>query len=419
MVTYKPGRLHRAFAPITGTLPLFTVNFGSYSVNDTGIHSIVINRGAQGRNVGHNPSTCEVSVTGRRDDFLTGSLLRVVIPTGVAGLIGGFVGAGAADILTRFRGRLGAIGIDDTGRKFTTTVTGSSYLTQMNYSPASFTPRAQQSLVSILRDMAKADEPIRGIDFNSQLGLTNIVQFQAGEPMLFQDGKDTYAADIGILLQERRDGSTRAWSHESRKANVLAALPFQWPLMRNQAIAPGHYEQANERPARRVQFEITNSAGGVATRTAEISNPTGELVETEKVDWSIFQTAALDNQLENEAYARVYGSSARLYTLPTVKVDMLALIKVASEYSKRIARQILLLEVGEPIFLSGDWPTRLRGVHFADGIKETITPDEWSFELSLIPHAAAVGSVSPDVPAKAWDSAIKAWNEETQEWDQI
>lgn len=419
MVTYKPGRLHRTFEPISGSLPLFTVNFGSYSVNDTGIHSIVINRGTQGRNVGHNPTTCEVSVTGRQDDFLTGSLLRVVMPTGVAGLIGGFVGAGGADIMTRFRGRLGAIGIEDTGRRFATTVTGSSYLTQMNYSPASFTPQAQQGLVSLLRDMTKADEPIRGINFNSQLGLTNIVHFQTGEPTLFKEGKDTYAADIGILLQERRDGSVRAWSHDSRRANVVAALPFQWPLMRNQAIAPGYYEQANERPARRVQFQITNSAGGVATRTAEISNPTGELVETEVVDWTIFQTTALENQLENEAYARVYGSSARLYTLPTVKVDMLALIKVASEYSKRIARQILTLEVGEPVFLSGDWPARLRGVHFADGITEKITPDEWTFKLSLIPHAAAVGSVSPEVPAKAWDSALKAWDEETERWDDV
>lgn len=420
MVTYNPGRLHRVFAPLTGTLPLFTVNFGAYSENDTQIMSIVINRGTTGRNVGHNPSTCEVTTKGRKDGFLTGSVLRVVMPTGVANTLANYLGGiGGADILSRYRGRLASIGIDDTGKRFTTDVAGSSYLTQMNYSPVHFTPIAGQSIVTLLRNMTQADEPLRGITFTSQVGVTNFVQHKTLDPMLYKDGIGPYAQDIGIQLQERRDGSTRAWSHIARQDFATSRISTQWPLMRSQAIAPGRYEQANERPAKRVEYTIVNSAGGTATRTAEIANPTGEIIETEKIDWTNWQVTALDNQLNFEAYARVYESSARLYTLPTVKIDLLLLIRQGTEYSKRIARQILMLEVGEPVYLSGDWPQRLRGVHFADGIKETIGPDEWSFELSLIPHAAAVGASSPDVPAKAWDSAINAWDEETHEWNEV
>ena len=417
MAVHKPGRLRRTLTPIIGTQWAFTMSAGSYAEADETIHSVTINRGVSGRNVGHNPSTCEISVSGRKDSFDTGRPLSFFMREDPASRLGAFLGLGGADIIDRFRGRLGVIGIEDTGKKFTTTVAGSSFLTQMNYSPASFTPGAGQNIGSILLDMTKANEPIRGIDFGTLIGVVNMVHYPQGERTLFRDGVGDYAADIGILLQERRDGSTLAYSHYTRYDLAAQRLATEWPLMRSQAIAPGEYSQQNERPAKKVEYTITNSAGGVATRVAEVANPTGELREVESIDWSKWQVSDVDNQLYREAYARVFESSARLFTLPTVKIDLLMLLR-GGEYSKRIARQILKLEVGEPVFLSGDWPPKLQGVHFAEGITETINSNEWSFELSLIPHAVAVGRSTPVVPARAWDSATAAWDEETREWDQ-
>src|SRR5699024_3701594 len=135
------------------------------------------------------------------------------------------------------------------------------------------------------------------------------------------------------------------------------------------------YEQPNERPAKVINYQIRNEQGQLATRTAEVENSSGENREVEEVDWSKWQVLDLDNQLSHEAYARVYESSARIYSIPTVRVDLLMLLRDGGQYALRIARQMLELEVGDPIFLSGDWPNALQGTHFADGIKETLKPD--------------------------------------------
>lgn len=417
MAIFRPLRLKRTLSPITGTQWAFSMTAGSFAEADDTIQSVVINRGVGGRNVGHNPTTCEIRVDGRKDGFITGNQMRMFLREDPANRLGDHLGAVGADIAMRFKGRLGRVGIDDTGKRFDSELSGSSFLTQMNYSPAGFVPTAQESLGAILLDMTKANEPVRGIDFGTFIGPVNIVNYAAGETARYREGVGTYAGDIGVLMQERRDGSTIAWSHFTRYDLAASRLLTEWPLMRSQAIAPGHYEQSNDRPAKRVEYTIRNEVGGLATRVAEVANPTGELRETESIDWSKWQVSTVDNQLYREAYARVFESSARLYSLPTVTIDLLMLLKHSGEYSKRIARQMLLLEVGEPVFLSGDWPPVLQGVHFADGIKETIGPNEWTLELSLIPHAVAVGRVSPDVPALAWDSATKAWDEESREWD--
>lgn len=417
MAIFRPLRLKRTLSPITGTQWSFSMTAGSFAEADDTIQSVVINRGVGGRNVGHNPTTCEIRVDGRKDGFITGNQMRMFLREDPANRLGDHLGAVGADIAMRFKGRLGRVGIDDTGKRFDSELSGSSFLTQMNYSPAGFVPTAQESLGAILLDMTKANEPVRGIDFGTFVGPVNISNYALGETTRYREGVGTYAGDIGVLMQERRDGSTRAWSHFTRYDLAATRLLTEWPLMRSQAIAPGHYEQSNDRPAKRVEYTIRNEVGGLATRVAEVANPTGELRETESIDWSKWQVSTVDNQLYREAYARVFESSARLYSLPTVTIDLLMLLKHSGEYSKRIARQMLLLEVGEPVFLSGDWPPVLQGVHFADGIKETIGPNEWTLELSLIPHAVAVGRVSPDVPARAWDSATKAWDEESREWD--
>lgn len=418
MATFRPKRLKRTLSPVTGTQWVFSMTAGTFAEADDTIQTIVINRGTSGRNVGHHPTTCEIRVDGRKDGFITGNQLRVFLRADPADRLGVFLGAAGTDLNMRFKGRLGSVGIDDTGKRFDSDLAGSSFLTQMNYSSAGFLANDQESVAAILLQMTHADEPPRGIEFTESVGTTNIVHYGESEWTMFKGGIDPYAADIGIMLQERRDGSTVAWSHYTRYDLAAARLLTEWPLMRSQAIAPGRYEQSNERPAKRVEYTIRNSAGGLATRVAEISNPTGEIRETETVDWSEWQVSVVDNLLYREAYARVFESSARLFTLPTVTIDLLMLIKQGGEYSKRIARQMLLLEVGEPVFLSGDWPPALQGVHFADGIKETIGPDEWMIELSLIPHAVAVGRTSPEVPARAWDSATKAWDEESREWNQ-
>lgn len=422
MAIFKPGRLRRVLTPIVGNAWLFALYTPAYGAYEDEIMSITINRGVDGRNVGSNPTTAEVSLKGRRDGFETGKTMRVFLREEPMAALGAYIGAGvnASNIAQRFEGRLGTVGIDDDGKRATTDIAGSSWITQMNYSPASFTPIKGQTLATILANMIKANEPLRGIVFKTNIGPVNILNWAEPGPMLFRDGVGKFAADIGMLLQERRNGQTWAVSHVQRNAAsaTQAVSPYMCPLMRAQGIAPARYEQPNERPAKRVAFKIINESGGPTVRTAEIANPGGELVETESVDWAQFQVTAVDNQLYREAYARVHDSSSRLYRIPKITVDILHLLKDGGEYSRYIVRQMLLLEAGEPVFLSGDWPERLQGAHFAEGITEEINSEEWKITLSLVPHLVATGYPSPAFKPRAWDSANYPWQDETREWNQ-
>lgn len=419
MATYKPGRLRRTLTPIIGTGSLFTFYTPELGVYENEITEVTVTRGTSGRNVGHHPNVLEVGLTGRRDTLVTGSQCRLFMREQQAADLAAFIGgATGSDIAFRFNGRLGAISIEDTGKRYSTTVAANSWLTQMNWSPAGMVPFAGQNIGSLLLALTHASEAPRGITFGTMLGDVNIVHFADGEYTLFKDGIGDLAEDIGVQIQERRDGTTLAWGHDARISLAASRAISEFPLMKNQAIAPARYEQPNERPAKRIEYKLYNATGGVATRSAEISNPTGELRETEQIDWTRWQSLGAGDQLYREALARVHESSARRYTVPTITVDILMLLRNGSSYARRIARQMLLLEVGEPVMFSGDWPAKLRGVHFAEGIKETITKDEWQIELSLVPHVVAVGATTPNVQPRAWDSFAYDWNTETRKWDE-
>jgi hypothetical protein len=84
---------------------------------------------------------------------------------------------------------------------------------------------------------------------------------------------------------------------------------------------------------------------------------------------------------------------------------------------RRPGTRLLVLEAGSPIYLSGDWHHQLQGIHFAVGITETITGAGWTLNLELAPSYHVVGSISPTVPARVWDSATYAWSAESRTWN--
>lgn len=420
MAAFKPGRLRRTLTPITGDRGLLTVATANYTVNDDDVHSVSIARGnTSGRNTGYHPTTAEISITGRRDSYDTGEHLRVLLQTGAAEALAAHLGISDYNqIRPRFMGRAGKIGIEDAGgNKFTSTVSGSGWLTQMHYSPHTFQPAHFAGVPGILRNMVDDGNAARNIDWSANLGDMGVRKYGAAEePITFKDGIGPFAEDIGIMVQERRDGTYRAWSHYSREDQAAAGLGVQFPLMRSQAIAPGTYEQANETPPRLVRYRLWNTDGQNVTREVELAHQTGQFREVEEIDWSAWEGRFGDSQLRREAYARARMSSDMLFTLPKITIDLLLLLRQNTGYSRTIARQALLLEAGEPVYLSGDWPPRIRGVHFAEGITETITPHSWVIELSLVPYPAVVGSTLPAVPPFGWDSGIWPWDDEPRPW---
>ncbi|MGO3555865.1 MAG: hypothetical protein ACTINZ_10865, partial [Microbacterium gubbeenense] len=224
-----------------------------------------------------------------------------------------------------------------------------------------------------------------------------------------------YATDLGILIRETRAGKTEAYPSEYRRDLAtgiqLATMPH---LTRGQTLRPAKWAQSNEQPGLRLNYSVTNDAGEVSVRTAEVLSNLG-LVITEDEDWSyVYGDDTLQTFLE--AYGRVQERSARHYRLESISVDLLHLITSPFSYHREQAGNLLALEAGDPIFLAGDWNDRIQGVHFAQQIKETITADEWRLDLSLYPIAQVLGTVSPPVPARVWDSMRHPWDTESRSW---
>lgn len=420
MAIYKPGRLRRTLNKIGLAVP----TFGFYceqlgTLYDDDIHSVVITRGKSGRGGGYNPTLLEISVRGKYSAAIAGKEGRFFIRDLQADPLGAVVGKTGATIARRFTGRVGQTTVEDTGKIYTTTIGAASWLAQMNYSTASFDPLVGHNLNTVIRGISHASDPNRGINM-VPVGTTEETISQPRDPVTFRDGIGPYAQDLGILLQETREGVTRILPTLWRIGDVKDRLATELPLIRSQAISPAVWEQLNESPGLKVDYTITNDTGGVATRTAETENTSGENRETQAVDWSFIQVPTVDNQLYREAYGRVFEANTRQFKIPSVTVDLLRLIGSDKPYHRQQAGQLLALEAGDPVFFSGDWPAELRGVQMAEGITETINSEQWTMELSLVPYAQALGDTpAPVVPGRVWDSMIGSWDQENRKWDEV
>lgn len=413
------SRLQRILEPIVGygtNIIAFTAtNIGNFNHSNT--QSITITRGANGKSSGYLPATVEATVTGRHDGFATGFPATVWLRDVHADRLADYVGVSVDDIRTRYTGRVGSVSIDDRGKRASTTVQAVSWMAQLAHSPVHTTPQAGELIGPLLERMAFMYDPVRGTDLEARVNGAQLQHHAAGDPMLYPDALSTLADDIGIVMQEQRDGSTVAWGHKHREWWAANRMGSQWPLMRHQALAPAKYEQLGERPAAPIDYTAWTTEGTKPTRSIEPPNHTGETVMRETRDWSRWRMGDGDNQLWRSAWSDAHSHSSTLYSLPSISVDLLLLLKLGTEYALKIAGQMLTLEAGDPVYLSGDWPGGLRGVHYAEGITERITPSEWRFDLSLIPHALGAGTPSPTVPPLAWDSFATAWDAETRTWD--
>lgn len=419
MAIYKPLRLARTLAPFAGSQSMFAMySEPTGTMLDSVIQSVSIHRGKNQRGGGSNPSTMEIVLKDRYAIALAGHNVRFMIRELPAAALAAHIGVTGPEIERRFTGRLGQTRIEDTGKKYTTTFLASSWVAQLQYAPQKHTPLAGDLVMSTIAALTRSGEPLRGMDVHLYGTSDSIASNQ--DPVTFRDGITRYAEDLGILLQETRDGRTRIFGHEWRMNDTASRVATELPLTRSQAISPAQWEQANERPASRIEFTITNAAGALATRVAEIDIPVTELRETVEIDWGYIKMVPVEGQLYREAYGQVFASNTRQFTVPSITVDMLLLIGSDKQYHRDQAGQMLRLEAGDPVFFSRDWPTPLQGVHFAEGITETITPTSWTIELSLLPYAQVVGdSAVLTIRPRVWDSAgTSVWDEQTQKWNE-
>lgn len=419
MATIQPKRLRRVLnrAGVTGSMfSAASTTLGT--LTDDEIHQIVIHRGKSDRGGGVHPSTLELETTGLRATPVHGENCKVQITAQSSSELASHLGApiAAADIAQRFNGRLAETHVEDTGKRFTTTFTASSWSSQYVYYRRKLAPVAGHTIDWYLNDILA----------NNYWNVPEFVgEFEyiakTEDPLTAAEAIDKYAASIGYLFQERRDGTSRVLTLAHREAHAMVRLAEDLPITRSQAISPAQWSRTSMQPSKWLWVSIINENGNLAEYRVERADYPG-FREQEDVDWSHIQvreTGFSGSQPWREAHAEVNSTSPTLFQVPSVTIDLLALIDSPKSYQRQQAAYLLRLQQGEPVFFSGDWPAWLRGVHFAEGINETITPESWEIELSLVPWQTVTGNViGPQVPARVWRSAISSWGEETKRWNE-
>lgn len=413
MAEYKPGRLARTLGKLA---PGSSFAFYSPTVGgkyDSDIVSVIMRRGKTGRGGGVHPSTMEISFTGGPVWVEgSGSNGRLFIRDDLAAALGARLGVAGPEIAKRFEGRLGQIDVEDTGRRLQTTYSASSWVSQLAVSPLTWSHPAGTSVKRVIQDLlhlnlSSPPEGIVGQMYSDDYDTLH----EPTEKITYSDAINKYTTDLGILVRVRRDGFLQGLPLEYRRLLTTNRLPLAVPITRSEAISPAKWTQRNEVPASDVSYYVTTPAGAKVLRKADIAF--GGTPVT--YDWSYIRAAS--QQTYFHAMGIVYESNPRQMSVPSVKIDLLRLIASPSQYHRDQAGQLLMLEAGDAVYLSDDWPPALRGVHFAEGITETITGSEWTLELSLTTWAHAMGSApTPEVPPRAWESANKPWSAETRTW---
>lgn len=411
----RPGRLYRLLPASIGR-SLFGFYSPDLQLYDGAISSVTITRGTDSRGGGLTPSIMEMDVPGAVTAALNGTQCRFFLREAPAAALGAIVGKTGAQISARYQGRIGAMQVKDDGTRFSTTLSASSYTAQMLLSPRSSRPTAGQTIARVLNDAFGVLDGtlLTGITFGTY-GTYDRVSKTEEDPIPFKDTISKYAAELGILIRQTRAGETQAFTSTYRRdlavGPQLATMPH---LTRAQVLAPATWQQSNEPPGARVEYTVTNENGAPVPRVAEITTNIGT-VETVEKDWSHVYADTLQTYLE--AYGIVHTRSARNYRLETITVDLLALITSEFDYHRQQAGNLLALEEGDPVFLSGDWPSPLEGVHLAQQITESITGDSWTLQLALYPIVQVLGTITPRVPARVWAAANYPWSDDTRIWN--
>lgn len=381
----------------------------SATIDDDSIMSLTIHRGDATPDGGLHPSTAEVK-SARFIQSLTSHPLTITIPNRAADAIAALTGQTRAAIQTRFTGRIANYVTEDVGlSRNETSVQAQSWSAVLNRTPYEYSFTAGSGVAEVLRSVLNRPT----LPFGPTASIRGAIDsygyiYDAIENARFSDVIDKFSTDLDILIREKHNGNVEIWSLVDRIEYTTARVDSLLPILRSHGLAPTSWEQpfydlqANYRVLTREY--PSGEYQSLTWNTGPESWRPEELVDLRQVQWR-------DNTqwhlLGAARRARTYTGS---YRLPNLEIDLLRLLS-GNSYSRRVAGQLLALEPGDPVGLANDWPGSLPGVHFAQGIDETITPTEWRITLSLVPWWVMFGEDSPMPRGRTWNSAFGRWRD--------
>lgn len=410
MAYTRPGRLYRKLDPEQALFRL-TIEDGT-DLRDGTLTGVTIKRGSGSPGGGVSPSTLEVGLSGFAA-VRSGLHCSLSLTTYGAQLLNSRVGATASVIAPRFSGRIGRQHVDDRGRRQVTTLMAASWTSQLSRTAKEYTPAVGENIAEVIGQLMtspalpRLSTPTR-LAPPGQYGTVH----QAQDSQTYGEiGK--WTSDLGLTVRETRAGGQQIMTHAQRWDDAVGQMTGRIPIIRAQALAPAKWQQDSEGIPRNQHLTWGSGAGTNSATWGDVGDPNAVVVDHD-LTHARFNN---EDQVRSEGFRLRALEWESAYAIPNVEIDLLHLITSAKKYDRDQASELLSLEVGAPIYLSGDWHSQLQGIHFVTGLTESITGTGWSLSLSLAPAQTVVGSVSPVVPARVWDSATYPWSSESRRWN--
>lgn len=418
----RPSRLWRALG---ASAPLFQVRSINHdeTYDDTRLTSVTVNRGTTMR--GFSGSAGSFTLAGPVPSLTTAREQRVFVELTAHGL-DRIEAAGLtreADTYRRFHGRVTGQTTTDRGDTHTpTTVVDMQDWTSLAMSldkggRVHTDARGLSKLVESFYDRAG-----RGL-IGSQWGSSwMLAEWPAGntEPYLVLSSSDVarYVADAGMLVRTTRAGDLTVYSHD-HLVTLAATWSDLWPdtLLRSQVIRPISWRQPDSTSAITSYKKITATGtlveGSVTIGSAEYA--------IRDADLDLTHLREQGDGLGPVIIARASANGPQRPAPERVKVDLLGLIERGLPADLATVSQLINADQGDVVALAHDWPDPIIGVLFITTMTETMTRDEWSIELDLMPANLVTGHPVPPVHGRTWHSAfprVTTWTATTPDrWD--
>lgn len=409
----KPSRLYRVLADCPK--PIFEcVIDGANTRRDDDIQSITIRHGQEDAEGGVPVATMETAFSG----YLTprpGQNTSLRLTTAAADYLANFTGA--TGITDRFVGRTGTYSVDDTPKRTDTTMAASSWHSQLGRRSTKRTflrgAWVSDALTTLLTDPSLPVVPnvTRG-------GAAPREKFgQVYDPVTdqrYSDVIDKFTSDIGVLVRQWRSGTLELVPLAQRIAHADAAMASYPPIARSQVLSPTEWgTRFTDDPSNHRIVTRNASMEPTSLNFGDLNEPWRDNRETD-LQYLYFSD---NDQWVTLGEAGRYNEYTGAYKLPEVEIDLLTLFKRGTTYDLMQAGALLRLQAGDAVTFSGDWYPHLRGVQFAEGITETITPDAWKITLHLVPLGAVTGEINTSAKPRIWDQFREQWDNSTGSWD--
>lgn len=411
-------KISRLWRRLGVTEPLFRVwNEDGLEMNDHVITEMSIHRGSAGPDWGVHTQTLEFSSI-LYESVRTNQNVHVDLTDYGTLLLNRLSGASRNGIKPRFNGRIGKQSVEDRGIDGEhTTYSCATWEAQLKNLAIPVKPPSGSNVGSFVVALATTAgsnlPPIPTWHWPAPREYYGFVR-SGYEPVTYSEGIDKWTADLGLYVQTARDGRNWVLPHQYRWEQALAKLDGAMPLTRSQAVSPATMEQPGESiPDRHQVLFYRNEELTAVVFGDQWDNPNIKLVRHD-MNYVDFR----NNDRQPLQTGNALGRQARVdrYRLPALTFNLLYLLTSEHAPHRDQARQLLELEAGDAVYLSADWRHQLRGVYFATGIDESISPDGWEITLNLSTARETVGYVSPDVPARTWESAGYPWADESRQW---